>query len=196
MAEKRPYQTDQELLTRIAGGDLKAYRFLFDQYFSDLCNFLLIYLHNRSFAEEVALEIFTTLWEKSSQITIHSNLKAYLFTSAKNRAISIFRRNKNHLLSSLNVEDQPVVADEYSHLYLENQELRQIIETAVNSLPEQSRKIYQMAWEENLSHKEIAEKLGLSPKTVENHVGIALRKLRIQLRPFYKQIFVLWFTAL
>ena len=49
-----------------------------------------------------------------------------------------------------------------------------------------------MAWEENLSHKEIAAQLGITPKTVENHVGIALRKLRESLRPFYKQIFMAW----
>ncbi|WP_372775211.1 RNA polymerase sigma-70 factor [Mangrovibacterium sp.] len=196
MANQIPYQTEQEILSRIAQGDLKAYRILFDRHFSDLCNFLLSYLHDRRFAEEIALEIFTTIWEKSDQLNIHTSVKAYLYTAAKNRAISIFRRNKNHLLRSLDIEEQSVIADERSHLYLENKELREIIQAAVDSLPDQSRKIYKMAWEENLSHKEIAEKLGLSPKTVENHVGIALRKLRTQLRPFYKQIFTIWVTAL
>lgn len=197
MTNKKIYAfPEQEILKKIANGDLNAFRLLFDRYFSDLCNFLVIYLHNRSFAEEVALEIFTSLWEKGEQISIHTSIKSYLYTAAKNRAISIFRRNKSHLLSELDVEQTQVIADERSHLYLENEELRQIIGRAVQALPEQSRKIYQMAWEENLSHKEIAEKLGLSPKTVENHVGIALRKLRVQLQPFYKQIFTIWISLL
>lgn len=179
---------DQDILGQIAKGDLDAYRCLFDRYFADLCNFLLIYLRDKSFAEEVALEIFTVVWEKRDQIQVRTNIKSYLFTAGKNRAISIFRRSKQHLLASLDVEDHSSAADIGSDIYLENQELRQIIDSAIEALPEQSRKIYQMAWEENLSHKDIAEKLGLSPKTVENHVGIALRKLREQLRPYYNQI--------
>lgn len=196
LTNKLTYHEDQKILERIAAGDIQAYRTLFDRHFSDLCNFLLIYLHNRSFAEEVALDIFATVWEKSSGIAIHTSIKAYLFTAAKNRAISIFRRNKSHLLAELDMEQSQLIADERSHLYLENEELRQLIDKAIESLPEQSRKIYLMAWEENLSHKEIAQKLGVSPKTVENHVGIALRKLRVQLQPFYKQLFAVWISLL
>jgi RNA polymerase sigma-70 factor (ECF subfamily) len=73
---------------------------------------------------------------------------------------------------------------------MEENELRALIETAINKLPEKSRQIYLMARNENLSHKEIAARLGITPKTVENHVGIALHKLRESLRPFYKQIFM------
>ena len=79
-----------------------------------------------------------------------------------------------------------------SQPFMEEKELRELIETAIEKLPEQSRKIYLMAREENLSHKEIAAQLGITPKTVENHVGIALRKLRESLNPFYKQIFMTW----
>jgi len=182
-------------LKRVAESDLTAYKVLFDTYFSDLCNFLLLYLRERSFAEEVALEIFEAFWEKRTQIQVHTSIKSYLFTAAKNRAISIFRRSKQHLFSSLEIEDHLSVADEQSQHALENKELRRILDDAIGSLPEQSRKIYQMAWDENLSHKEIAEQLGLSPKTVENHVGIALRKLRDQLRPYYKQIFMFCFST-
>ena len=75
---------------------------------------------------------------------------------------------------------------------MENNELYNLIESAIQKLPEKSRKVYQMAWEENLSYAEIAEKLGLSSKTVENHIGIALHKLRESLKPYYKQIFFWW----
>jgi len=80
--------------------------------------------------------------------------------------------------------------------FMENNELRELIDAAICKLPEKSRQIYQLAWEENLSHKEIAEQLGITPKTVENHVGIALRKLRESLRPYYKQIFMVWVAQL
>ncbi|WP_423130623.1 RNA polymerase sigma-70 factor [Gaoshiqia sp. Z1-71] len=180
------------MLKKIAQGDLSAYRFLFDSYFSDLCNFLLTYLHNQSFAEEIALEVFTQIWERRESLELRSSLRAYLFTSAKNRAVSFYRREKQQLFTRLEIEEDQLSVDFNSQFYLENQELRQIIEGAINSLPEKSRQIYRLAWEENLSHKEIAEKLAISVKTVENHVGIALRKLRSALAPYYKQIFIFW----
>ena len=192
MTKSQTYPDEQLILKKIAQSDLSAYRFLFDLYFSDLCNFLLIYLHNQSFAEEIALEVFTQIWEKRESLEVRSSLRAYLFTSAKNRAVSFYRREKQRLFTRLEIEEDQLSIDFNSQFYLENQELKEIIEEAVNSLPEKSRQIYRLAWEENLSHKEIAEKLNITAKTVENHVGIALRKLRSALAPYYKQIFVLW----
>ena len=193
MNSRPKYQDEKFLLREVARDNLSAYRQLFDQYFVDLCNFLMIYLHNKSFAEEIALEVFAAVWEKRASIGIHSSLKAYLFTSAKNRAISFYRREKQALFSQLDVESDQLLPDTSSQFYLENQELKQIIEDAIAALPEKSRQIYRMAWEDDLSHKEIAEKLGITPKTVENHVGIALRKLKTSLAPYYRQIFNLLF---
>ncbi|MCW0483291.1 RNA polymerase sigma-70 factor [Gaoshiqia sediminis] len=192
MNKLQPYPDEQVLLKRIAQGDLAAYRKLFDTYFPDLCNFLLMYLHNQSFAEEIALEIFTQIWEKRESLEVHTSMRGYLFTSAKNRAISFYRREKQKLLSNLDIEEDQISVDFSSQFFLETQELRQIIEEAIESLPEKSRQIYRLAWEENFSHREIAEKLGITAKTVENHVGIALRKLRSSLLPHYKQLFMLW----
>lgn len=196
MNKLQPYPDEQVLLTQIAKGDLAAYRKLFDAYFPDLCNFLLMYLHNQSFAEEVALEIFTQVWEKRESLEVRTSLRGYLFTSAKNRAISFYRREKQQLFSNLEIEENQHSVDFSSQFFLETRELRQIIEEAIESLPEKSRQIYRLAWEENFSHREIAEKLGITAKTVENHIGIALRKLRASLLPYYSQIFVLWLIML
>ena len=152
----------------------------------------MIYLHDQSFSEEVALEIFAQIWEKKDSLDIHTSLKSYLFTSAKNRSVSFFRRERRKLFSSFDIEDTQHPIDLGSQFYMENEELRKLISDAIESLPEKSRQIYKMAWEENLSHKEISEKLGITPKTVENHVGIALRKLRTALLPYYRQIFMIW----
>jgi len=75
---------------------------------------------------------------------------------------------------------------------MENDELRGLINDAISKLPEKCRQVYLMAWEENMSYNEIAVQLGLSPKTIENHVGIALHKLRESLKPYYKQLFMWW----
>lgn len=189
---KKKFRNDTEALLQMADGDLAAYRYLFDQHFADLCNFLLIYLHSRELSEEVALEIFTYIWEKRESLAIKATFKSFLFASAKNKAISHYRKTQRAVFTSLESNEQLISSLSESGEFMENNELRAIINSAIEKLPEKSRQIYQLAWEENLSHKEIAEQLGIAPKTVENHVGIALRKLRESLKPYYKQIFMLW----
>ena len=189
---KQTFKNDSEALLRMADGSIDAYRFLFDQHFADLCNFLLIYLHSKELSEEIALEIFTYIWEKRETLQIKATFKSFLFASAKNRAISHYRKEHKNMFTSLEVSEPAPDENSNSQHLMENLELREIIEAAIERIPWKSRQIYRMAWEENLSHKEIAEQLGLSPKTVENHVGIALRKLRESLSPYYRQIFMIW----
>jgi len=192
---KGQFLNDHAALMEVSKGNLEAYRYLFDHHFRDICNFLLLYLHDREIAEEIALDIFTYVWEKRETLQIKSSFKGFLLAAAKNRAISAYRKEQKRLFTSLHPEDLRFPDPDSSHQVLEKQELHQLISQAIESLPPQSRIIYRMAWEENLSQKEIAQKLGLSPKTVENHVGIALRKLRDKLRPYYGQIFLLWITS-
>jgi RNA polymerase sigma-70 factor (family 1) len=188
---KQIYKNDAEAFHRLSEGDMVAYRFLFDKHFPDLCNFLLIYLHSKELSEEIALEIFTFIWEKRKTLQIKATFKSFLYASAKNKAISLYRKEHRKLFTSID-SGQSISHEELSSSHsMENTELREIINSAINKLPEKSKQIYQLAWEENLSHKEIAEQLGITPKTVENHVGIALRKLRESLNPYYKQIFML-----
>ncbi len=184
------FKNDEQALLKLADGDLAAYRYLFDRYFSELCNFLRIYLHSNEFSEEVALEIYEYVWEKRETLQIKVNFKSFLFASAKNRAINHYRREHKAIFTSLDLIDPPLSEDLNTQNFMEQSELRSIIESAINKLPGKSRQIFLMAREDNLSHKEIAAQLGISPKTVENHVGIALHKLRESLRPFYKQIFI------
>jgi len=189
---KQNYKDDSEALLQMAEGNIHAYRFLFDHHFADLCNFLLIYLHRKELAEEIALDIFTFIWEKRQTLQIKATFKSFLFTSAKNKAITLYRKEHQKIFASIETSESVIPSDSSSQFFLENNELRELINEAILKLPEKSRQIYIMAWEENLSYNEIALQLGLSPKTIENHVGIALRKLRESLKPYYKQIFMWW----
>lgn len=186
------FKDDSDALLQMAEGNIHAYRFLFDAYFADLCNFLLIYLHRKELSEEIALDIFTHIWEKRQALQIKATFKSFLFASAKNKAITLYRKEHQKMFTSIETTESAIPNDSASQYVMENNELRDLINEAINKLPEKSRQIYLMAWEENLSYNEIAVQLGLSPKTIENHVGIALRKLRESLRPYYKQIFMGW----
>ena len=189
---KQNYKDDTEALLHMAEGNIHAYRFLFDHHFKDLCNFLLIYLHSKELAEEIALDIFTFIWEKRQILQIKATFKSFLFAAAKNKAITLYKKENQRMFTSIDLSDATMPNDAASQFTMENNELRDLINDAINKLPEKSRQVYQLAWEENLSYKEIALQLGLSPKTIENHVGIALSKLRESLKPYYKQIFLWW----
>lgn len=193
---KQIFRNEPEALLQMTDGNIDAYRFLFDHHFTDLCNFLLIYLHSKELSEEIALEIFTYIWEKRETLQIRATFKSFLFASAKNKAISHYRKEHKTIFTSLESGESMMTDISSAQYFMENNELRAIIDSAISKLPEKSRQVYQLAWEENLSHKEIAEQLGITPKTVENHVGIALRKLRESLKPYYKQIFMVWLIQL
>ena len=186
------FKDDPEALLQLTEGNLDAYRFLFDHHFSDLCNFLLIYLHSKDLAEDIALEIFTFIWEKRKTLQIKANFKSFLFAAAKNEAITLYKREHQKMFTQIENVESLIPNDSSSQFTLENNELRDLINEAIIRIPEKSRQVYLMAWEENMSYNEIAVQLGLSTKTIENHIGIALRKLRESLRPYYKQIFMLW----
>ena len=189
---KQKFKDDPEALQQLAEGNLDAYRFLFDHHFPDLCNFLLIYLHSKELSEDIALEIFTFIWEKRQTLQIYTNFKSFLFAAAKNRAITLYKKEHQKIFTQIENVESVMPNDSSSQFTMENNELRGLINDAIFKLPEKSRQVYLMAWEENLSYNEIAIQLGLSPKTIENHVGIALRKLRESLQPYYKQIFMCW----
>ena len=161
---KHKFRNDTEALLRMADGDMAAYRFLFYQHFSDLCNFLMIYLHSKELAEEIALEIFTYIWEKRETLQIKATFKSFLFASAKNKAISLYRKEQKMMFTTIDHGQPAFPEDTSSQQLMENDELREIINTAIDKLPEKSRQIYRLAWEENLSHKEIAEQLGITQK--------------------------------
>jgi len=189
---KQKFKDDQEALLQLAKGNLDSYRFLFDHHFTDLCNFLLIYLHSKELAEDIALEIFTFIWEKRQSLQIKANFKSFLFAAGKNKAITLYRKEHQKLFTQIENVESVMPNDSSSQFTMENNELHDLINEAIFKLPEKCRQVYLMAWEENMSYNEIAVQLGLSPKTIENHVGIALHKLRESLQPYYKQIFMWW----
>ena len=127
-----------------------------------------------------------------------SYAKAFLFTTARNLALDLFRRRKiipidavADISEELAAEDGPDSAET-----LNRQQELHLLSEAVQALPDRCRQVLTLRLLYALSHKEIAEQLGITPKTVENHVGIALRKLRELLRPYYKQIFMVWVVPL
>jgi len=162
------------LLNLIREGDKLAFRHLFETYFTPLCRFMHLYIHEKEIVEELALDIFTYLWENRKSIQIQISLKAYLFQAARNKCLNILRQKKQ-LVSLDEVDFDIEVTNEMS---LETDELFHLIQEAVLALPERCKEIFHLSRTENLTNKEIAEKLNISVKTVETQITRALKKIK------------------
>ncbi|MBW8324177.1 MAG: RNA polymerase sigma-70 factor [Prolixibacteraceae bacterium] len=190
---------DEELFVfnRMVEGDKEAFRFFFEKYYSDLCNLVNLYLHDQVMTEEIVQDIFIYLWEKKENIRIESSLKSYLLRASKNRTLNYIRNEKTKLNIYNQFNEFSKETIEMPDSVMDSVRLREVINAAIDSLPNRCREIYILGKEKSMSYKEISVELGISVKTVEVQMGKALKKLREQLRPYYNDIFILfliWMT--
>lgn len=167
---------DRLLLSEVKGGSRTAFDTLYGKYKVDIFEEAFKRLQDVDLAKDITQDVFTALWVRSSAADIE-NLPGYLYTSVKNNVYRLMQRQDRFvpmpdLLKELDNNANRADADV---LY---KELLKAYEELVAALPDQQRIIYKMRYDENMSPEEIAEKLNLSPKTVRNHLGRALMRLR------------------
>lgn len=169
-------QEDQLLLSQIKEGSRAAFDVLYGKYKVDIFEEAYKRLQDLDLAKDITQDVFTALWIRAGEAQIE-NLPGYLYTAVKNNVYRLMQRQDKFVpMSDLLYElDNNANRADANILY---QELLKAYEELVASLPDQQRIIYQMRYNENMTPEEIAEKLNLSPKTVRNHLGRALLKLR------------------
>ncbi|HSK11814.1 MAG TPA: RNA polymerase sigma-70 factor, partial [Phnomibacter sp.] len=170
--------------------DEYAYAELFQRFAGVLQRFAEAIINDGGAAEELVSDVFIRVWERRETLDQISNFRMYLYVSVRNYAINHLRAQKQPAIVpldeiQLNLEDpgQATPLDDT----IERQ-LSERINEAVNQLPVRCRVIFKLAKEDGLRHKEIAELLQLSPKTVENQMTIALRKLGTSLRSYTDRV--------
>lgn len=181
------------ILQRMIKGDENAFKYFFDLYYDDLCNFVNTYLRDEILSEDIVQNIFIFLWENRNSIPYDCSVKSYLYSASKNKSLNHLRnaRKRNRIVEDL--FSGPVrLSDEKPDLFLEFDEMKRILTNAVDVLPSKCREIYHLSRNEGLTNQEIAQKLRVSVKTVENQMTIAIRKIKAFLLPYYDQIFILF----
>lgn len=167
-----------------------AFETLFKCHFKELHSYANTIVKDDVAAEEIIQNLFFKLWEKREDLTIHTSLRAYLYRSTYNESLNYLKHQKVRLKyqkhSEYTMKDD---ADSLNHL--EAKELERQLHSALNRLPEACRTIFQMSRFEDLKYREIADRLNISIKTVENQMGKALRILRVELIDFLPLIFLI-----
>lgn len=186
--------SDSELITGLHDGNEIVFETVFKDYYGRLCNYANTYINNMIEAEEMVQGTFLILWEKHEMIDIHTSLKSYLYRSVHNNCINhvkhlqVRRNHHDEYLHYADIEYEQVSND------LIGKELEQKINSVVDSLPPQCQAVFKLSRFENLTYNEIAEKMGLSVKTIENHMIKALKTLRVELKEYLPLlIWLLWF---
>lgn len=182
MARELANLSDQQLLEQLATGDQAVLKHYFDTHYKALCRHGLKYVRIAEISEEIVQEIFVNFWERRGTLKISGSVSAYLYSAVRYRCINYIR---NQLPKEQAMTESVDVASEAEIEFdadLEGQDLKARLQQAIADLPEKCRLIFLLAKEEGLTYREIADELEVSEKTVENQIGIALKKLRLALR--------------
>lgn len=175
-------QEDHQLLEQVRQNDRQAFRLLFDRHYEFLLQSVVNITGDRNLAKDVGQEVFLELWKKREQIQIKTSVRAYLRRSMVNRTFNLLKTRK---LKYQEPTKLPEGTMSYSpQAELEATDLQNLINKAIDQLPERCRLIFTLCRLEGLSHKEIAAKLDLSPRTVENQMTKALKILRKVVHPY------------
>lgn len=177
------HMDDLTLFGLIREGDREAFKTLFHTWYAPLCHYASHFLNDDEQATEAVQDFFVRLWEKRSSFVVESSLRHYLFRSVRNQCLNLIRQDKVRQLHAVRLQEA-LLADNAPEEYSISPEMLVKIDESIAALPEKRREIFRLNREEGLKYREIAEKLGISVKTVEAQMGAALRSLREKLRVF------------
>ena len=168
-----------ELLIRLKNGDMLAFDQIYELYSHKLFSFVFRILKDGAEADDVVQEVFVKIWESREKLGDYKLLNSYIFTIAYNNSIDLIRKKINnnkyleHLRISASINFTPSIVSQ-----IEYNELNKEVEKLIENLPERQKQVYLLHREEGLTYPEIAERLGISKNTVENHMVKALKYLR------------------
>lgn len=182
--------SDEELFAKMKQDNRRAFSELYKRYWQPLLDTAYRRLNSVEQAEELVQDLFVSLYLKRKEIEITSSLKAYLNTAIKYKILNEVRsaivRSNYEKVALAELSYHPDASEQ-----LNAKELQSEINRRLKLLPEKCREAFMLSREKNLSHKHIAEELGISVSTVEKHIGKALKVLRTDLREYQLDIILL-----
>jgi len=175
---------DAQLVKSLKKGDLKAYDKLYRKYSRKLLYFILSFVNSNADAEDIAQEAFMTIWRKHKELKVDQSFNSYLFTITYNAIKKHFRKKRmkrDHFELYFN-SFTGIIND--TNERIEYNDLVNRVENLVDAFPNKRKEVFRLSREGNLTNQEIADKLNLSKKTVENHITTSLKSLRESLDLF------------
>ena len=188
-SKENMYATDtlmdeRELVLRLIDGDEDAFCELYAAYKNRLLYFAMKFVKSREFAEDIFQDAFTVVWQSRRFINPDASFSSYLYTIVRNRILNQIRdmanedKLKEHILSravdSANETNNKILFDD----------LKDVLSRALEQLTPRQREVFNMSRDLQMSHKEIAEALGVSVNTVQEHISVSLKVIRAYLTKY------------
>lgn len=180
---------DTVLINKLQMRDETAFEEAFKNNYKSLHTYAFTILRDEIAAEEMVQNVFYKLWERTDNLTITGSVRAYLYRAVYNESLNYLKHLKVRSEHQMYVSHRMNETDNASKK-VQLKELEEKLQSAIRELPEQCRTIFQLSRFEELRYREIADRLGISVKTVENQMGKALKILRAKLVDFLPLIFL------
>lgn len=165
-------------------GNEKIFDHLFHYYYSGLVVFSYKYVEDMAVAEDLVQDFFFHLWFNRQRLDIRQSIKSYVFTSVKNKSLDYLKHREIRQKASKELSYLQQEKDRHINVVTQF-ELEEHIENALRKLPDKCRKVFLMNRFEGIKPTEIARLEKISIRTVEGHIGKAIRLLRKELKPYY-----------
>ncbi|TDQ79230.1 RNA polymerase sigma factor [Sphingobacterium yanglingense] len=175
---------DRDLVSLLKTGDREAFAQIYERYAMILYYKVNQVLRDEEASKDIIQELFTYVWEKSDKLKEDQNLSGYLYIASRSRVLNLIKKGNtrsDYLTEVANYSDN--ITDETTEK-LDEKELFLLVASEIAKLPEKMREVFQLSRIEDLSHKEIAERLNISETTVKKQVQNALKILRDRLSKF------------
>ncbi len=175
------FSEERSLILRLIGGDEDAFCELYATYKNRLIYFAMRFLKSREYAEDVFQDASTVVWQSRRFINPDASFSSYLYTIMRNRILNQLRNAANEEKLKESILSQALDYTEDTKREVMLNDLKSLISHALQQLTPRQREIFEMSREAQLSHKEIADKLGISVNTVQEHISISLKLIRTYL---------------
>ena len=173
---------ERSLVLRLIEGEEDAFCELYAAYKNRLIYFAMRFLKSREYAEDVFQDAFTIIWQGRRFINPDASFSSYLYTIVRNRILNQLRDLVNQDKLKEQILQQAVDYSNDTQNEILANDLKQLISCAMQQLTPRQRKIFEMSREQQMSHKEIADVLGISVNTVQESISTSLRTLRFYLK--------------
>lgn len=185
---------DTILINRLRSGDESALTELYNRFWQALFVSAYNVLKDRELCEDIIQDIFMNIWHNREKLEINISLKGYMYACARYQVFNQFKKNKDKIHVELFQEIDKRFQHSTPETLLMHEELVHQINAIIETLPEKCQQVYKLSREEQLTHKEIAERLNISTKTVENHITKALHVIRFSMGSTASVAMVLWLS--
>lgn len=175
---------DRDLVVRLINNDQDAFCELYARYKERLLYFAMKFVKSPEFAEDVYQDAFTIIWQSRRFLDPEKTFSSYLYTIVKNRILNILRDIENDQKLKSYILANAIDYSDVTNQHIQTNELKVILDKALIALTPRQRQIFEMSRNRQMMHKEIAEELGISILTVQEHISIALKTIKRYLKDY------------